>query len=108
MYKRQDGQKIKAGNDVTADKAVREALSIGIDRQKIIDNALNGIGKPAEGFTTNLEWGNPPSYEDGQTEKAAQILEDVYKRQSLCKARDSECQSCSRKGRGACEKKGNA
>lgn len=56
-------------------KAVREALSIGIDRQKIIDNALNGIGKPAEGFTTNLEWGNPPSYEDGQTEKAAQIME---------------------------------
>lgn len=74
-YTTKDGQKIKAGNDVTADKAVREALSIGIDRQKIIDNALNGIGKPAEGFTTNLEWGNPPSYEDGQTEKAAQILE---------------------------------
>lgn len=74
-YTTEDGQKIKAGNDVTADKAVREALSIGIDRQKIIDNALNGIGKPAEGFTTNLEWGNPPSYEDGQREKAAELLE---------------------------------
>ncbi len=74
-YTTEDGQKIKAGNDVTADKAVREALSIGIDRQKIIDNALNGIGKPAEGFTSNLEWGNPPSYEDGQKERAAELLE---------------------------------
>ena len=74
-YTTADGEEITAGNNVTADKAVREALAIGIDRQAIIDNALNGVGKPAYGFTSNLEWGNPASYEDGQKEKAAQILE---------------------------------
>ena len=35
---------------MTSDRAVREALSIGIDRQTIIDNALNGIGSRRKGL----------------------------------------------------------
>lgn len=58
-YTTESGKTITAGNNVTADKAVRQALAIGIDRGKIIDDALNGVGKPAEGFTTNLSWGAP-------------------------------------------------
>ncbi len=74
-YKTKSGKTIKVGNNVTADKAVRKALAIGIDRQKIIDNALNGIGKPAEGFTSNLVWGNTAEYKDNDKEGAAKLLE---------------------------------
>lgn len=66
---------VKAGNNVTADPAVREALDIGIDRQKIIDDALNGVGTPAEGFTSNLQWGNPSGFEDGRKAEARALLE---------------------------------
>ncbi len=75
-YTTEDGQTVTVGNDVTSDPAVREALDIGIDRQKIIDDALNGIGKPAEGFTDNLVWGNTGKYEDNRKDEAAKLLED--------------------------------
>lgn len=74
-YITEDGQKIIVGNNVTSDKAVRQALAIGIDRQKIINDALNGIGKLAEGFTSNLVWGNTTSYEDNRKDEAAELLE---------------------------------
>ncbi|MCI5839439.1 MAG: ABC transporter substrate-binding protein [Peptoniphilaceae bacterium] len=71
-----DGKKIKVGNDVTSDIAVRKALSIGIDRQKIIDNAFNSIGKKATNFTNNLEWAASFDIEDNQKDEAKKILED--------------------------------
>lgn len=76
-YTTEDGQKITVGNNITSDKAVREALAIGIDRQKIIDDALNGIGKPAKGFTGNLEWGNAAEFEDNKKQEAAELLESA-------------------------------
>lgn len=72
-----DGNEVKVGNAVTSDIAVRKALNIGIDREKIIQDAFNGVGKPAEGFTSNLEWGNTKEYEDGQVEEAKKLLEDA-------------------------------
>ena len=91
-YRTDSGDTVTVGNDVTSDRAVREALSIGIDRQTIIDNALNGIGKPAEGFTDNLEWGNTASYEDNRKDEARALLEaagweegkdDIYEKDGL-------------------------
>lgn len=91
-YRTESGDTVTVGNDVTSDRAVREALSIGIDRQTIIDNALNGIGKPAEGFTDNLEWGNTESYEDNRKDEARALLEaagweegkdDIYEKDGL-------------------------
>ena len=91
-YRAESGDTVTVGNDVTSDRAVREALSIGIDRQTIIDNALNGIGKPAEGFTDNLEWGNTASYEDNRKDEARALLEaagwekgkdDIYEKDGL-------------------------
>ncbi|MGL4985744.1 MAG: ABC transporter substrate-binding protein, partial [Treponemataceae bacterium] len=35
------------GNEVTSDKAIRQAINIGINRQKIIDLVLYGYGRPA-------------------------------------------------------------
>lgn len=74
-YTTEDGQTIVAGNNVTSDEAVREALDIGIDRQQIIDDALNGVGVPAEGFTDNLQWGNSAEFEDGRKDEARALLE---------------------------------
>lgn len=76
VVKNPDGNEVTVGNNVTSNVAVRKALSIGIDRESIIKNALNGIGKPATGFTTNLSWGNPLVYEDNQREEAKKLLED--------------------------------
>ncbi len=70
------GKDRKVGNNVTCDAAVREALSIGINRQNIINNSLNGIGKPAESFV-NLSWSLDEKYEDGLVDNAKKILEDA-------------------------------
>ena len=44
------------GNDFTADVLVRRAINIGIDRQKMIDNGLNGYGTPAFSIYDQLPW----------------------------------------------------
>ncbi len=70
-----NGEKIVVGNDVTCDQAVREAISIGINRENIIQNAFNGVGVPAVHFTNNLVWASEETYADGRIEEAQKILE---------------------------------
>ncbi len=72
-----EGNEVEVGNAVTSDVAVRKALSIGIDRQQIINNALNGEGKPSVNFTDNLVWASTDTYEDNQVEEAKKVLEDA-------------------------------
>ncbi len=36
-----------AGNDVTCDAAVRQAINYGVDRERMIDNVMNGFGTVA-------------------------------------------------------------
>lgn len=71
------GKKYKVGNAVTSDLAVRKALSIGIDRQAIIDNAFNGEGVPSVNFTDNLPWASTDTYEDKQVDEAKKILKEA-------------------------------
>ncbi|WRS28426.1 ABC transporter substrate-binding protein [Oscillospiraceae bacterium MB08-C2-2] len=73
----QEHEGMKVGNNVTSDKNVRQALAIGIDRKTIIQNAFNGIGKPAVGFTSNLIWANGDSYEDNRKDEARALLESA-------------------------------
>ena len=75
--KNSEGKEVKVGNNVTSDIAVRKALSIGIDRESIINNALNGIGKVATSFTDNLTWGNTLEYGNNQREEAKKLLEEA-------------------------------
>jgi peptide/nickel transport system substrate-binding protein len=56
---------------------VRKALSVGINREAIIQNAYNGIGKPAYGFTDNLVWAYTEQSGDSQKEEAIAILEEA-------------------------------
>ena len=65
------------GNNVTADPAIREALNIGIDREKVIDTALNGYGEPSTngiGFLLPFTYDN---FEDGKVDEAKKILDDA-------------------------------
>lgn len=67
---------VTVGNNVTSDPAVRKALNIGISRQEIIDNALNGIGTASWVRFEGLPWANEdPDFTDGQVEEAKAILE---------------------------------
>ena len=64
------------GNDVTSDLAIRRAINIGIDREEMIENVLNGYGTPAYSVCDKMPWYNPDSEVKYDLEEAKQILED--------------------------------
>lgn len=71
----EDGNPI--GNNVTADKAIREALNYGINRTAISEGALNGFGYPNfDGIAHQLPWANDEvnQIQDGDIQKAKDIL----------------------------------
>ncbi len=75
MITNEEGGTEVIGNAVTSDLAVRKALSIGVDRRQVIEDAFHGVGKPAKGWTDNLIWGNTKDYPDSQTIEAKNLLE---------------------------------
>lgn len=48
-----------AGNDVTSDVALRRALNYGIDRNRMIENVLNGYGHAAYSVGDGMPWSSP-------------------------------------------------
>jgi len=71
----EDGNPI--GNNVTADKAIREALNYGINRTAIAQGALNGFGYPNyDGIAHQLPWANDEvnNISDGDVDRAKEIL----------------------------------
>lgn len=73
--KNKDGAVI--GNDLTADVRVRRAINMGIDREKMIDNVLNGYGSPAYSVCDNMPWYNETSETKYDREAAAVLLEEA-------------------------------
>ncbi|MGX8693631.1 MAG: ABC transporter substrate-binding protein [Methanobrevibacter sp.] len=69
---------IALGNNVTADKSIREALNYGVNREEICKGALNGIGVPNyDGISHLLPWYNEEAtIEDGDVDKAKEILKE--------------------------------
>lgn len=65
------------GNDLTCDVLVRRAINIGIDRQRMIDNVLNGYGTPAYSVCDNLPWYNPASQVEYDPAGAAALLDQA-------------------------------
>lgn len=51
-----DGAEHEVGNDVTASRAVRQALNYGIDREAMIANVLNGYGTVAYSVGDGMPW----------------------------------------------------
>ena len=69
----EDGYKI--GNDITADVNVRKAMCYGIDRDKIIDEALNGFAKPAYSECDGMPWWNEEDVIEIDVDYAVELLE---------------------------------
>lgn len=69
---------VPIGNDVTADIAIRKAINIGIDREKLVEGVLNGFGTPAFSVADQLPWWNEETViEDNNMEEAKQILDEA-------------------------------
>ncbi len=47
------------GNDVTADRAIRQAINVAIDHEALVSGILNGYGSAAYGPADGLPWSNP-------------------------------------------------
>ncbi len=63
------------GNNVTADKAIRQAINYAINRQALVDGVLEGFGSPAYGPVDGLPWWEPATqFQDNDLDKAKQIL----------------------------------
>ncbi|WP_212942956.1 ABC transporter substrate-binding protein [Paenibacillus antibioticophila] len=74
---RTNDKEVDAGNDVTSDLAIRQALNIGLDRQMLLDVALDGYGQKAYCLCDGLPWFNEETViEDGDIEAAKKILSD--------------------------------
>ena len=66
---------ITIGNNVTGDPAIREALNMGIDREALLDGALNGFGDVNyNGVADQLAWSFDSKFDDGQVDEAKSIL----------------------------------
>lgn len=79
-YLKEQGKNINGydlGNNVTSDIAIRRALSYGIDRQTLVDDVLNGYGRPAYTECDGMPWANPASVVEHDIDKAKRILEDA-------------------------------
>lgn len=65
------------GNDITSDPVIRRALNVGVDRQKVVDVALNGHGRPAYSVMDEMPFWNPESViPDNDPEEAMRILDE--------------------------------
>lgn len=71
----EDGYKI--GNNVTSDIAIRKAMSYGIDRERIINEALNGLANPAYSECDGLPWWNAENVIETDVDYALQLLEEA-------------------------------
>ena len=62
------------GNDFTSDVEVRRAINLGIDREEMIENVLNGYGTPAYSVCDKMPWYNEEAEVEYDPDKAKEIL----------------------------------
>lgn len=66
------------GNSVTADPAIRLAVSRIIDREALVEGILEGFGSPATGPVDGAPWHEPDAaFEDADPEAATALLEEA-------------------------------
>ena len=79
-YLRDDGKTDangnQLGNNVTSDIAIRRALSFGIDRDALVQDVLNGYGRPAFTECDDMPWANSDAKVDYSIEKAKALLNE--------------------------------
>lgn len=69
----EDGNRI--GNNVTSDIAIRRALSYGINRESLIEDVINGYGRPAYTECDGMPWSNEEAIVEYDLHKAKDILD---------------------------------
>ena len=67
----------EAGNDVTADEAVRRAINLAVDREALIENVLGGHGKPAYSVCDGMPWGTDDMQVATDAEAARALLDEA-------------------------------
>ncbi|WP_295726811.1 ABC transporter substrate-binding protein [uncultured Methanobrevibacter sp.] len=66
------------GNNVTSDPAIREALNVGINRQKLVEGSLNGFGNVSyNGVASQLPWAYNSTFKDSNVNEAKNILSNA-------------------------------
>ena len=65
------------GNDFTCDVLVRRAINIGMDRERLIENVLEGYGSPAYSVCDKMPWYYEGSQVSYDPEGAAALLEEA-------------------------------
>lgn len=65
------------GNDFTCDVNVRRAINIGIDREQMIENVMNGYGTPAYSVCDKMPWYNDAAEVSYDPEGAKALLEEA-------------------------------
>lgn len=72
------GQEVEVGNDVTADPAIREALTVGLDRTGLSDLVVSQYGEPAYSVADGLPWfTDKVVFDDARVDDAQRILEEA-------------------------------
>lgn len=67
----------KLGNAVTSDRAIRQAINLGVDRKVIVDVALHGHGTPAYGPADGLPWSNAEAAVGYDLDAAKALLDEA-------------------------------
>ncbi|MEM8830878.1 MAG: ABC transporter substrate-binding protein [Cyanobacteria bacterium P01_G01_bin.19] len=66
------------GNNVTSDRAIRQAINYAINRQTLVDAILWGYGKSVYGYPSGPPWQeSAPAIADDDINKAKQILAEA-------------------------------
>ena len=73
----QEKDDITYGNAFTADVNVRRAINIGIDREEMIENVLNGYGTQAYSVCDKMPWYNSQCEVDYDQEEARRLLTEA-------------------------------
>ena len=68
------GQIYEAGNNVTSDLALRQAMSIALDRDLAIKHTLGGFGTPAFSVSDGMPWASEDMRVETDVERAKEIL----------------------------------
>ncbi len=72
-----DGATYAAGNDVTCDVALRRAVSLGIDREAVVEAVLAGYGHPAYSVCDGMPWASDDMRVDFDPDRAAALLDEA-------------------------------
>jgi peptide/nickel transport system substrate-binding protein len=69
---------LPVGNDVTSDRAIRQAINLAIDRNALIEGVLEGYGSPAYTSVDGLPWWNRETkFRDADMEGAGKLLKNA-------------------------------